>query len=215
MLSRGELRGRVLRFLNKTPSLPGYYSEEKVNDAIQEALNYIAVEMFLAGEGWNTKYIYFDTIGGQTSVDIPGNVALIREVRYRVADVYAAIPYDDQEGGFSYIGTGVQQAFGYRYRILGRQIVFDPPLSEGGYRYLQIEAVYYPPVLLDDNEIIDPQFDAACCEYLKYKVSSILASSIEKEFIAWAKEEAMWEEKMKAVITRRTLASVPIREPWP
>jgi hypothetical protein len=212
MLSRGELRGRVLRFLNKTPDLPGYYDEKKVNDAVQEALNFIAVEMFLAGEGWLQKYLYFDTSGGQTSVDIPGNVAMIREVRYRIADVYYSLPYDDQEGGFSYIGTGVQQAFGYKYRILGRQLVFDPPLSEGGERYLQIEADYYPTVLLDDNEIIDPQFDASCCEYLKYKVASILSASVEREFIAWAKIEQEWYDKMQAVVTRRTLSSVPIRE---
>jgi hypothetical protein len=212
MLSRGELRGRVLRFLNKTPSLPGYYTEAKVNDAIQETLNYIAVEMFLAGEGWLTSYQFLDTQAGQTSVDLPGNVAMIREVRYKVSDVYYTLPYDDQEGGFSYIGTGVQQAFGYRYRILGRQIIFDPPVSEGGERYLQIECVSYPSILVDDNEVIDPQFDAACCEFMKYKVCSILSGSIEKEMIAWAKIEAEWEEKMKAVITRRTLSSVPIRE---
>ncbi len=212
MLSRGELRGKVLRFLNKTPDLPGYYTEEKMNDAITESLNYVAVEMFLAGEGWLTSYQYFNTVGGQTSVDIPGNIALIREVRYKISDVWYSIPYDDQEGGFSYIGTGVQQAFGYKYRLLGRQIVFDPPLSEGGERYLQVECVSYPSILLDDNEIIDPQFDAACCEFMKYKVASILSSSIEKEFIAWAKIEAEWESKMQAVVTRRTLSSVPIRE---
>lgn len=212
MLSRGELRGRVLRFLNKTPSLPGYYDVNKMNDAIQESLNYIAVEMFLAGEGWLQKYLFLDTVGGQTSIDLPGNVALIREVRYKISDVYYSIPYDDQEGGFSYIGTGVQQAFGYKYRLLGRQLVFDPPLSEGGERFLQIECDYYPSVLLDDNELIDPQFDAACCEFLKYKVASILSASIEKDFIAWAKIEAEWETKMQAIVTRRTLASTPIRE---
>lgn len=212
MLARGELRGQVLRFLNKKPELPGFYTEPKVNDAITEALNYIAVEMFLGGEGWLTKYLYFDTHSGITSVDLPGSVALIREVRYKISDVWYSIPYDDQEGGFSYIGTGVEQAFGYKYRLLGRQIVFDPPLSEGGERYLQVEAVYYPQVMLDDMEIIDPQFDAACCAFLKYKVCSILSSSIEKEFIAWAKIEAEWEAKMQAVVTRRTLSSVPIRE---
>lgn len=212
IMSRGELRGKVLRYLNKTATLPGFYDVPKVNDAIQEAMNYVAVEMFLAGEGWFQKYLYVDTQGGQTSVDIPGNVALIREVRYKISDVYYSLPYDDQEGGFSYIGTGVQQAFGYKYRILGRQIVFDPPLSEGGERYLQIECDYYPTILLDENEIIDPQFDAACQEFLKYKVCSILSGSLEKEFISWSTLEAQWEAKMQAVVTRRTLSSVPIRE---
>lgn len=212
MLSRGELRGRVLRFLNKTPDLPGYYTEAKVNDAIQQALNYITVTMFMAGEGWQTSYKYFDTQAGQTSITLPGDVALIREVRYRVADVYAPMGYNDLEGGFSYIGTGVQQAFSYWYRLLGRQVVFDPPLSEGGDKYLQLEVVSYPSNILDDNQIIDPQFDAACCEFLLYKVASILSASIEKEFIPWAKLEAEWEQKMTDVITRRTLSSTPIRE---
>lgn len=213
MLSRGELRGRVLRFFNKTPDLPGFFTEDKVNDAITEALNFVSVEMFLGGEGWLTKYLYIDTVAGQTSLDIPGNVALIRQVRYRIADVYYSIPYDDQTEGFSYIGTGVQQAFGYRYRLLGRQIVFDPPLSEGGDRFLQIETVYYPSVLLDDNELIDPQFDAACCEYMKYKVCSILSGSIEKDQpLAWATQEQGWYEKMQAVVNRRILSSTPIQE---
>ena len=212
MLSRGELRGRVLRYLNKTPSHPGFYNEQKVNDAIQEALNFISVEMFLASEGWLTAYAYFDTVAGQTSVDLTGNIAMIREVRYKVSDVWYSIPYDDQESDFSGIGTGIQQPFASRYRLLGRQIVFDPPVAEGGTRYLQVEYVAYPTVLLDDNEIIDPQFDAACCEYLKYRVCSILSASIEKEFLPWAKQEQDWYDKMQAVITRRTLASVPIRE---
>lgn len=211
-ISKGELKGKVWRFLNKTPDQPGYYTSEKMNDAITEALNYIAVEMFLAGEGWLQKYIFLDTVAGQTSVDIPGNVALIREVRYQIAGVYCPIPYDDQDGGFSYIGTGVQQAFGYKWRMLGRQIVFDPPVSEGGERFLQIEADYYPTVLVDDNEIVDQQFDAACQEFLKYKIASIMAASIEKEFISWSDLEAKWEAKMQAVVTRRLLSSTPIRE---
>jgi len=212
MISKGELKGKVWRFLNKSAQNYGFYTPQKLDDAITEALNYIAVEMFSAGEGWMQKYLFLDTVGGQTSVDIPGNVAMIREVRYKISGVYYSLPYDDQESGFSYIGTGVQQAFGYRYRILGRQIIFDPPVSEGGERYLQIESDYYPTILVDDNELVDPQFDAACCEFLKYKVASILAASIEKDAIYWQDLEAKWEEKMKFVLNRRTLSSTPIRE---
>lgn len=210
--SRGEIRGKILRYLNKTADQSGFYSEEKVNDAIQEALNLIAVDQFLAVEGWQTSFIYFDTQAGQTSIDLPGKVALIRQVRYRVADVYAPMGYNDADNGFSYIGTGVQQAFSYWYRLMGRQVVFDPPLSEGGERYLQLEVVSYPTQLLDDNEVVDTQFDAACLEYVKYKCCSILSGSIEKEYRAWADLEQQWYDKMLAIVTRRNLASTPIRE---
>lgn len=212
MISRGELKGKVWRFLNKSPTQPGYYSDAKLNDAIQEALNFLAVEMFMGGEGWLTKYIFLDTVAGQTSITLPGNVALVRDIRYKLSNVYYSLPYDDQAGSFSYIGTGVQQAFGYRFRLLGRQIVFDPPVSTGGEKFLQIEATLYPSTLVDDNELIDPQFDAACIEWLKYKVCSILAASIEKDIITWADVEAGWYQKMLTVVNRRLLSSTAIRE---
>ncbi len=212
MQSRGELKGRVWRYLNKTSALPGFYDDAKMNDTVDEALTYIAVTMFLAGEGWLTKYLYFDTVGGQVSLDLPGNVAMIRDCRYKVSDVWYSIPYDDQDGGFSYIGTGVQQAFAYRYRLLGKQIVFDPPLSMGGDRFLQLEVVYYPDQLVNDLQMIDPQFDNACREFMKYKMCSILGGSMEKESIPWAKEEAQWEQLMLSVVTRRNLRSTTIRE---
>ncbi len=212
MISRGQLKAKIWRFLNKSPRNPGFYTSEKLDEAIQEALVYISVNMFLAGEGWVSKYIWLDTAAGVTSIDIPGNVALIREIRYNINGIFTAIPYDDQEGAPSYIGSGVQQAFGYRYRLLGKQIVFDPPLSQGGEKNLQIEAVMYPAEILDDNEIIDPQFDAACVEYLKYAVASICAASIEKSIITWDKQQAEWWSLMQAVLNRRTMASTPIRE---
>jgi signal peptidase I len=210
--SRGQIKAKVWRFLNKSPRNPGYYSSEKLDEAIQEVLTFISVNMFLAGEGWSTSYKYIDTKAGQTAVPLPGDIALIREVRYFIGGVYVPVPYNDQEGDNSYIGTGVQQAFGYRYRLLGRQIVFDPPLAEGGERYLQIEAVNYPAEILSDSEIIDPQFDAACLEYLKYGVASVCAASIEKSIITWDKQQAEWWQLMQSVLNRRTMASTPLRE---
>lgn len=211
-ISRGQLKGMVWRFLNKSERNPGYYTSEKLNDAIEEALTDIAVEMFLSGEGWLTKYIFLDTEGGQTSVDLPGNVAMIREVRYKSGDVYYPLLYNDQEREYSFIGTGITQDLGYRYRLLGRQIVFDPPLGTGGERFLQVECVYFPDSIVNDNELIDPQFDACAIQYLKYKVSSILAGSIEKSIIDWSSLEAEWKFKLKSILDRRILSSTTIRE---
>lgn len=211
MISRGELKGRVLRFLNKTDRVRGFYSDGKLDDAIQEAMDGIAVEMFQAGDGWLTKPFFFDTVGGQTSITLPANIALLREVRYKVGDTYYPMGYDDQESQASTQGSAEVQR-SWRYRLFGRDIVFDPQLAEGGPRYLQIEAVFYPASLQDDNDIIDPQFDRAMVHYMKYKVSSILAGSLEKEVRTWAQEESEWQQKMLVVVNRRNLKSTPIRE---
>lgn len=210
--SRGEMRGMVLRFLNKTSDYSGFYSEDKVSDAIQEALDLIAVKMFMNTDGWFTKYIWLDTTGGQVSVDLPGNIALISDVRYKIGDIYMPLMYDPQIDDASYIGSSVEQAWGGRYRLLGRQIVFDPPMANGGERFLQIEGTFYPSILLDDSQMIDPQFDRAMLNYCKYKVCSILAGSIEKDVRTWAQEESEWFEAMMQVVNRRTLKSVAITE---
>jgi hypothetical protein len=212
MFSRGEMRGLVLRFLNKTADFSGFYTPEKMNDAIQEAFDAVAVQMFMGSEGWLSKYIYLDTTGNQVSVDLPGNVAMIQNVRYLVGDIYVPLLYDPQIDDSSYIGSSVEQAWAGRYRLLGRQIVFDPPMANGGPRFLQIEATYYPSILLDDSQIIDPQFDRAMINYCKYKVCSILAGSIEKDFRAWQQEEQEWFGMMMQVINRRTLKSTAITE---
>lgn len=208
--SRGQLKGTVLRFLNKTDRVRGFYSDGKLDDAIQEALDFIAVEMFVAGEGWLTKPLFFDTIAGQVALTLPANVALVREVRYKVGDTYYPMVYDDQEGQTTSSTSETQRAG--RYRLLGRDIVFDPSLAEGGSRYLQVECVMYPADMTNDQDVIDPQFDRAMLHYLKYKICSILAGSLEKDVRTWGQEESEWFEKMQTVVNRRNLKSTPIRE---
>lgn len=210
--SRGEMRGLVLRFLNKTSTRDGYYSQEKVNDAIQEALDLITVKMFMNTQGFFTKYIFLNTVGNQVALDLPGNIAMIGEVRYLIGDIYMPLLYDPQIGDASYIGSAVEQAWGGRYRLLGKQIVFDPPMANGGEKFLQIEGTFYPNILLDDSQEIDPQFDRAMLNFCKYKICSILAGSIEKDRRAWAQEEGEWFDAMMDVVNRRTLKSVAITE---
>lgn len=213
-ISRGELKGTVLRFLNKTAAVRGFYDDAKMNDAIQEALDFVAIEMFTAGDGWLTKMLYFDTSANFSSLTLPANVALIREVRYKVGDIYYVVHYDDQENQPSTIGSGENQR-AWRYRLLGRDMVFDPQLAEGGPRNLQVEVVHYPAMIASDSDLIEPQFDRSLTHYLKYRVASILAGSLEKEVRTWGPEEDSWYQKMLTVTNRRTLKSRPIREAWP
>lgn len=211
-ISKAQMMGTVWRYLGKTSKQYGFYTPDKMSEAIEEGLTYIATCMFEAGEGWLTKYLFLDTESGQTSIDLPGNVAMIRQVRYKQGDIYYPMAYDDQTDGASFIGTAITQNLGYKYRLLGRQLVFDPPLGDGGTRFLQIECVYFPETVVANNELLDAQFDPVAIQFLKYKVASILAGSIEKTIITWQTLEAQWEEKLKFVLNRRVLSSVAIRE---
>jgi hypothetical protein len=214
MISKGQLKGMIWRYLNKTADRPGFYTSDKLDDAIEEALISIAVAMFEAGEGWLTKYIYLDAETGQVSLDIPGNVALVREVRLgAIGGVYTPMVYDDRSRNTSYVGPAADYLGNTSvYRILGNQIIFDPPLSTGGEQVIQIEAVYLPKTIVDDDEVLDPQFGPVAIQYLKYRVCSILAGSIEKTSITWGGEERKWESQLTSILNRRVLTSTVIRE---
>jgi len=209
--TREELKGKIWRFLNKTKDYPGFYTSEKLDDAIQESLDFISTEMFLAGEGWRTSLTYITTVAGQAVVPIPSTVAMIREIRYKEGEIYVPLTYDQQIDEASYVGSGVTQDAG-RWRMVGTDIVFDPPMSDGGTDFLQLETVSYPVAMTDDDDIVDEQFDNAMLHYLKYKCASILAGSIEREIRTWGQEEAEWYDKMRAVVNRRNLKSTRIKE---
>lgn len=211
MISRGQLKGKIWRYLGKTATQPGFYTSDKLDEAIDEALASIAVEMFMSGEGWLTSFQYFDTTDGQTEQDLTGNVGLIRQVRYLFGDSYMPLIYDDQDNRPTRVrSSGVVQV-AHRYRLMGNKIIFDPPLATGGTKYLQLEIVSYPKRLGSDGEILDSQFDVCAQEYLKYKVCSILAGSIEKTQITWSALEADWATRLTHVLSRRVLSSTGIK----
>lgn len=213
MLTRGELKGQVLRLLNKTSSFTGFYTDAKVNDAIQEAYDFVAVEMFQANEGWLTQIQYFDTAPGQVTVPIPGSISMIREVRYKHGDVWVPMVYDDGTDQASYGDLGDRSTqYPIIYRIVDNKFYFDPHLAEGGSRYLQVESTNYPAWLLNDMDQIEPQFGRACMHFMKYKVASVLAASLEKPFIPWAQQESQWFQKMLITVNKRINKPIRIRE---
>lgn len=206
------ISNKILSFLGKTSSFPGFYDSTKVTSAVNTAMNYVAVNMFIAGQGWLTGYTYADTTAPVDTVAIPTGVALIREARYLVGEIYIPLIYDDQSDAVSYVNSGVQQASAGRYRLLGNNFIFDPPLADGGTAYLQIESVSYPTALASGGDALDQQFDAALQEYIVFKAASVLAGSLEKDVRTWGQEETEWYEIMKTIVARRTMRSVAIRD---
>jgi len=213
VISKGQLKGKVLRFLNKTSNVRGFYDDAKMNDALDMVFEKLNGYMGVAGQGWMTDYIYMSTVGGQVALEIPANVAFIREVRYKVGDTFYCLVYDEQIDQPSGMNTAGNQ-LAWRWRMMNRRIVFDPQMAEGGQHYLQLEVVYAPPVLVTDQDMLDPQFNGLMQTWMIYHISSILSGSLEKMVIAWqGLEDAAWND-MQTAVTRRLLKSVPIREGW-
>lgn len=212
-LTRGDLKDRVLRFLNKTSTYPGFYDDEKINDAIREAFDFVAVEMFIGGEGWMNEFVYKTTAAGDSTVDISTDrIAMIHEVRYLQGEAYVPLTYTDGSDQTEYSSASGATQYPKTYRLMKNDVYFNPPLAEGGTNYLQIECFKYPTEFADDVTDADSQFDSAMYHYIKYKTCSVLAASMEKKYLPWSKEENEWYAKMMAVVNRRNRKFRRIRE---
>ena len=211
-ISRGELKGQILRLLMKTPQYPGFYQPETIDDAITEALDFVSAEMFLANEGWQTKIMYIDTQAGQLSVDIPEGAAMIQMIRYKFATYYQPMVYDDGSGATDYAADSGVRPWGYRYRIVDNAIYFNPPMAEGGEKYLQLEYMGYPKRLQSDADFLESHFDYSMQHFMKYKAASILAASLEKFVVPWGAQETQWYNKMMDIVVKRNLQATQIKE---
>jgi hypothetical protein len=211
MITRGELKGQILRFLNKTSEYRGFYDDDKINDAIQEAIDFVAVEMFQANEGWQLKIGTFETTAGQLTFDLPFSVGMIKEVRYLYGNIYCVMAYDDASGRSQVSNSSGERQFMSSYRIVDNRMYFNPPLNEGGPDYLQIEYMTYPKKLVNDMDYLESHFDPCMTNFLKYRSATILSASLEKPIVPWAGLENSWYEKLVTVVNRRNLQSTPIR----
>ena len=207
-----EMKGQVYRLLMKTAAYPGFYQPETVQDAIQEAMDFVAADMFIANEGWQTKIKYITTEAGQLCVPIPEGCAMIQQVRYKFATYYQPMVYDDGSNATQYSNDSGVRQWAYQYRIVDNDLYFNPPMAEGGTDYIQLEYMGYPKRLQSDNDFMESHFDFSMQHFIKYKAASILAASLEKPVIPWAVQEAQWYDKMLAIVVKRNLQATQIKE---
>ncbi len=210
---RAQGQGFAIRGLGQEYSkYTGSYDPATIDDAIEEARDFVAVEMFDADEGWLTNIRFLDTVANQFIVKIPAGVAMIEGVRYKVGDVYMPMLYDSQSMQPQYDVSAGPVQYPYTYKLMGDSIYFNPPLAEGGVGYLQLDCMEYPKVMQDDGDFMEAQFDKAMEHFIKYKTASILAAGVEKFATPWATLEADCYKQMKTIIVKRNRQSQPIRD---
>lgn len=211
-LTRGEIAGRILRLVNKTASNPGFYTPAKVNDSIEDALDFLAVDMFLAGEGWQDKMKHFTTRAGQVALKLSADVAMVKEVRILFGGVYMPLIYDDgSQQAQSQVTSGVSQ-YPCRYRILDNMLYFNPPLSEGVEDGIQLEYMTFPKRLENDADVVEGHLWKPFVHWVAYWAASRLVAGVGTPDPDWSKQEALWYGKVQAVIVKRNLQTTTIRE---
>lgn len=212
MITRAEVKYEVWQKLNKSATTKGFYTEEKVNSAVQECLDYIATHMMIADDGWNHKIDYLDTQANQISVDIPPHMAMLLEVRYLVGNIYQPLMYEQNFGNSEWSGPSGVIQYPSRFRMVDNALYFNPALGSGGAKYLQIEYVAYPRRLQTDADFLESQFDRSMFWYTVYRSCSILAGNVGQFEKPWREEEAQWFNAMQQIIVARNRQSTAIKD---
>ncbi len=203
-ISRGELKAKILRILNRTSTNKGYYTDDKMNDAIEDGIDFITAEMHLAGEGWTNKITNLTTVAGQTMVKIPPDMSLINVVRYKAGTEYIPLLYQEDRMTSATTSASGETQTPASYRIVDNHLYFNPGLTDGGTDILQIEATTYPKLISSDTADIPAFFDKSMMHYLKFRSCSYLGSGAGgRQMKEWADFEAQWYDKMMNIVYKR------------
>lgn len=212
MITRGEIAGKILRKLHKTAGYQGFYDDDKINDAIEDCMDFISTEMFLANEGWQTKLRHFTTVANTISVPLTSDIILINAVRYLFAGEYLPLTYKTDESRSQVQATNALTQYASRYRIIDNAIYFNPPLVEGGTDYLQVEYTSFPKRLQDNHDVIEGQFYKPMSNFIIWRSASQLVTGVGKAQPEWRRYEDQWHEKMLSIVVKRNNSPTTIQE---
>lgn len=198
------LRVRVLNILQKESSYQGFYTTTKLDQAINESMDYIAARaMHEMGEGWYQEITYITTTGGTESYNLPTGTALVREVRYLYGSTY--IPLRPLEAvDEAWLNPNASNVIlPWRYELIGGKIYFNPVPNEVGTDFLQLKVTKFPTALVSGSDTLPTQFNNALEWYLIYRSASALNMAVGNENPEWQRMEGEWFDVMKQMITGR------------
>jgi len=210
--TRAAMKNDIAIQLNKTSVTRGFYTDDKMNSAISQAVDFVATKMFIEDEGWNHKSDYMNTPAACTTIDIPPHMAMIMEVRYLIGNTYLPLAYSQEYGSTQWSDASGMVQFPNTYRIVDNAFYFNPALGVGGPNYLQVEYVAYPKRFLKDTDMVDAQFDRAMYWFMMYWSCSVLVSGVQQFQIPWAQIQDKWEFTVTQIVAKRNQQSVAIAD---
>lgn len=212
MYDRGSIKNQIYLTLNKSPKVKGFYTDERANAAVQEALDFVASEMFLYDEGWQKKLEYLDVPAGCQTIPVPLHYEMIQEVRFLVGNVYVPLQYDTKWGTPEWSPQSGATSLPSSYRIVDNSFYFNPAIGVGGPKYIQVELMRYPSILRNDTQQVDPQFSRGMIYFVQYRAATIMANNFGLTAVPWASQEQLWYQKLLDVVQKRNAQSQPIKD---
>ncbi len=199
-----DISGKVLRLVQKKAATPGFFTELRVNDAINDCLNYITARMMMNGEGWFLEIGTLTPTAGQSRVALPTGCSVIKAVRYKCGDAWHVLTYNEQLECSQY-ESSTTVGYPSEFRVVGTDLYFNPVPSEITAGCVQIEYCKYPTALLLQADTLNAAFDNALLEYCKWRAASQLSAQVGKMMPEWKPYEDEWYVVMKELLGKRII----------
>lgn len=197
----GIMKGKILAILNKQSTYQGFFTNEKLNDAINDSMDWVYANMMFVGQGWTKEISYITTTSGVGSYAITADTVTIDVLRYLVGSTYQVIKYDDQSDD-TYTTT---ETTGYptSWRLVGNSIVFNPPPTNAGTNFIQLEVSRYLADQTVDGNQLHAMLSKGLENYVKWRACSLLVSQVGKPNADWVKYENQWYGHLLELVSQR------------
>lgn len=205
------LKTDVLTLLSKQSTYQGYYSDEQVELAINDSLDYVYANMMFNGEGWLVTIGKLTTVAGTETVALPTGAVVVHQVRYLVNDVYTPLVYDDSFDRAQF-QTSIETVYPTTYRLVGDNLFFNPVPSAVGTDYVQIEYSAFPTELADPSDTTSQQITRGLRRFITYRAASICRTTTDRPNSSWKEYEIQWWQYLQDLLSKRIRAPQPIKD---
>lgn len=210
MRTLAEIKANILEKVGKSPNYQGYFTESKIKQMVNEALDFVAVDMFEAGEGWLREIRYLPWAANTRVLELPADVAIINNIRWKVQDTYYPLKYDVAETSVQAVkGTGT--AVPTTYRIIQNKIFLNPEPSDSGDAQIELEFSRYPDRLLSMQQRVMADFDNSMMHWMSYYCVNTLISGAGGN-APYKQNEAQWYAQMTKVINLRNKVKQTVQD---
>lgn len=207
-MTRLQLQTDIYNILSKSTSAAGLVTTDKVNTAIQDALDYIQAKMVKIGAEWLTQVRYVNYTANNPLVTLPTDLVVINFIKIATsADTTKYVPIENNENA---TGVSDTQASGIEgnlpvWRFSGAGTIrLEPMPSSSMTNGIMIDGVFLTTKLSSDSSQISGDLDNRIfTTYAKWRAASICRSLTTKEMPPWSKIEDQWELLVNAQIARR------------
>ena len=201
MRSLQEIKTNILEKVNKSPNYQGFFTDSKIISMINEGLDFVAVDMFEAGEGWLREIRYLTWAANRRVCELPIDVAIINNIRWKNGDTYYPLKFDPADTSVQSVkGTG--SAVPTSYRIVQNKIYLNPEPSENGTAQIEIEFSRYPERMSSMQQRVMSDFDNAMINWICYYATNTLIAAAGGQ-PPFKSNEKQWYDQMTKVINLR------------